>query len=179
MSVSRQDVVEAAGRMFASKGYHGTSMRDLGAELGLLGSSLYAHVSSKEALLVEIVERGAALFERSAEAALGADDPLRALISGHIDVVLDHQDEVQTFLNEAQFLGAEHRVRVLRARNTYEESFRQVFADRPDPKLTAIFTLSILNAIPRWYDPSRPLTRAELVDAILDQLRRAQPAAPR
>lgn len=171
MSVSRQDVIAAAGRLFGTKGYHGTSMRDLGAELGLLGSSLYAHVSSKEELLVEIVEKGGALFEQSAETALASDDPLRALIAGHIDVVLDHHDEVQTFLNEAQFLGPEQRARVLKARNTYEESFRQVFSDHRDPKLAAIFTLSILNAIPRWYDPTRSLSRDDLVDAILDQLR--------
>jgi len=37
---TRADVVQAAGRLFAERGYHGTSMRDLGRELGLQGSSL-------------------------------------------------------------------------------------------------------------------------------------------
>ncbi len=49
---TRSDVVDAAGRLFAQRGYHGTSMRDLGKELGLLGSSLYSHVDSKQDLLV-------------------------------------------------------------------------------------------------------------------------------
>ena len=57
---THEDVVRAAGRLFAERGYHGTSMRDLGKELGLLGSSLYSHVSSKQDLLVEVVEEGAA-----------------------------------------------------------------------------------------------------------------------
>ncbi len=56
---SRDDVVRAAARLFAERGYHGTSMRDLGAELGLFGSSLYSHVGSKQELLVEVVATGA------------------------------------------------------------------------------------------------------------------------
>ena len=105
---SRDDVVSAAGRLFAERGYHGTSMRDLGNELGMLGSSLYSHVSSKEDLLVEIVERGAELFKRvaleaNATGGSGADR-LRKLISGHVAVVVANIEEVRTYLNEARFL---------------------------------------------------------------------------
>ena len=60
--LSRDDVIEAAGRLFAKRGYHATSMRDLGGELGILGGSVYAHVSSKEELLVEVVQRAGRLF---------------------------------------------------------------------------------------------------------------------
>ena len=93
---TRDDVVRAAGRLFAQRGYHGTSMRDLGKELGLLGSSLYSHVASKQDLLVEVVEDGSRLFEESARRALGmsgtASDRLEALIAGHVDVVIDNID---------------------------------------------------------------------------------------
>lgn len=170
---SRDDVVRTAGRLFAERGYHGTSMRDLAADLGLLGSSLYSHISSKEDLLVEVVERGASLFQASAEAALKtpgtAQDRLRALVEGHVDVVLGHLDEVRTFLNEAGALDEIHRSRVLAARDLYEGSFRAVLADTKvaDPKLTAIFLLSILNALERWYRPSGPIDRERLVDEIL------------
>src|SRR5690606_34865561 len=91
---TRADVVQAAGRLFAERGYHGTSMRDLGRELGLQGSSLYSHIRSKEDLLVDVVQRAADLFESSAaRAQTPAGDEkakLRALIAGHVDVLLDH-----------------------------------------------------------------------------------------
>ncbi len=64
---SREDVVTAAGRLFSARGYHGTSMRDLARELGLIGSSFYSHIDSKADLLVEVVERGADLFQESAD----------------------------------------------------------------------------------------------------------------
>lgn len=173
---TRADVVAAAGRLFAERGYHGTSMRDLGKELGLLGSSLYAHVDSKQDLLVDVVEEGASLFEASARHALEADgnaaERLERLIAGHIDVVLDNIDISRTFLNEARVLDADHRDRVIDARDHYEKAFRSVvrqgvidgsFRADLDAKTTSIFILSILNAIERWYDPDGRLSRDELV----------------
>lgn len=176
---TRQDVVAAAGRLFAEKGYHGTSMRDLGRELGLLGSSLYAHVDSKQDLLVEVVEEGARLFEKSAEAALSiegsAAGKLQGLIAGHIEVMVANPDIVRTYLNEARMLDPEHRGRVIAARDGYEQAFRRVIAlgatdgslrADADPKFDSIFLLSILNAIERWYRPQGEVGVAELVDEV-------------
>ena len=176
---SRDDVVRAAGRLFAERGYHGTSMRDLGRELGMLGSSLYSHVEGKQELLVEVVDRGAGFFQAAADGSLGASgsaaDRLRALIRGHVDVVLDHRDEVRTYLSEASALDPEARRQVIEARDRYEEAFRGVFKEgaadgsfRPDvdPRLDSIFVLSILNALDRWYRDDGPIDRDALVDRI-------------
>jgi AcrR family transcriptional regulator len=173
---TRADVVAAAGRLFAERGYHGTSMRDLGKELGLLGSSLYSHVESKQDLLVDVVEEGASLFEASARRALDADgtaaERLERLIAGHVDVVLDNIDISRTFLNEARMLDGDHRARIIEARDHYERAFRSVlrqgvvdssFRADVDPRTTSIFILSMLNAIERWYNPGGRLNRDQLV----------------
>lgn len=178
---TRADVVAAAGRLFAQRGYHGTSMRDLGKELGLLGSSLYSHVESKQDLLVDVVEEGARLFEASADQALAdggsPPDRMRALISGHVDVVLDNLDVARTFLNEARMLDPLQRRRVLSARDHYEDAFRGViregvsdgsFRRGLDAKTASIFILSILNAIERWYRPDGELDRQALVAQLDD-----------
>ncbi len=177
---SRDDVVTAAGRLFSSRGYHGTSMRDLARELGLIGSSLYSHIESKADLLVEVVERGADLFQESADGAMATPGDgmtrLSALVAGHVGVVLDHPDEVRTFLYEAHALDESHRARVLAARDRYEQAFRSVLEAgagdgslRPDldPRLAAIFVLSILNALERWYRPNGRLSREQLVQEVL------------
>lgn len=178
---TRADVVATAGRMFAEKGYHGTSMRDLGRELGLLGSSLYSHIDSKEDLLVEVVDEGARLFLESAQRAMEssgtASEQLRALIGGHVEVVLDHQDVVRTYLNEARMLDDDHRSRVVESRDLYEGVFRDVisrgistgeFKRDADPKISAIFILSILNALERWYRPEGELDRNAVTEAIYE-----------
>ncbi len=175
---TREDVVVAAGRLFAERGYHGTSMRDLGSELGLLGSSLYSHVDGKQELLVEVVNRGARFFQDAADTALACDgappDRLRALIAGHIGVVLDHRSEVRTYLNEAAALDDERRASVIAARDHYEATFRTVlddgcsdgsFRSDLDVVISSIFILSILNAIERWYRLPGRIDRDALVDA--------------
>lgn len=183
---SRDDVVRAAGRLFAERGYHGTSMRDLGRELGLHGSSLYSHITSKEDLLVDVVRRGAELFERSAATALAggrtASEQLGLLIAGHIDVVLDHLDEARTFLNEARSLDSDHRDTVVAARDRYENVFRDVlrrgvedgtFSPDLDIPMATIYVLSILNSIDRWYRPEGRLDRRGLKESIIEFVGRA------
>ena len=168
---SREDVVTAAGRLFAERGFHGTSMRDLGSELGLLGSSLYSHVAGKQELLVEVVRRGAAMFQALADEVLAIDDTataqLRRLIRGHISIVIENLDQARTILNEARFLPPEERTPILEMRDRYESVYRSVVErgiddgefDRDlDPSMTAIHVLSLLNAIERWYRPQGHLT---------------------
>ena len=180
MRNTRDDVVRAAGRLFADRGYHGTSMRDLGRALGLNGSSLYSHITSKEDLLVDVVMRGAELFETSAQTAVAAApsprERLELLIAGHVAVVLDHLDEARTFLNEARALDDDLRRTVVAARDRYEGVFRDVLLEgiadgsfRPDldVRMCAIYLLSILNAIDRWYRPDGDLDRGALVESIV------------
>jgi TetR/AcrR family transcriptional regulator, cholesterol catabolism regulator len=177
--MTKDDVIEAAGRLFAERGYHGTSMRDLGRELGVLGSSLYSHVEGKQQLLVEVVDRGAAFFQDAADAAMAVDggpaDRLHALINGHAGVVLDHRSEVRTYLDQAAVLDPDLRATVVQARDRYEGAFRAVleegvadgsFRSDLDVTLAAIYILSILNAVERWYREDGRLDRSALVDDI-------------
>lgn len=173
--LTRDDIIAGAGERFATHGYHGTSMRDLGEDLGILGSSIYAHVGGKQELLVAVIERGAAFFDASAKRATGAGgngaDQLERLIRGHVDVVLDHRAEARTYLSETYFLDDDERRRVAQMRDRYEQVFVDVilrgrrdgsFAVPTDPRLSAIYILSILNTVDRWFDESGRMDREQL-----------------
>ena len=155
-------------------------MRDLGEELGLLGSSLYSHVESKDQLLVEVVERGAALFQSLADGVTSSSAPpgekLAALVRGHIAIITDNQDESATFLNEARFMPETARSAIVAMRDRYEATFRSIVEDgidtgefRPqNATLSSIMILSVLNALTRWYRPDGGRTSQEVAEAMVD-----------
>lgn len=172
---TRDDVVTAAGHLFAQRGFHGTSMRDLGEELGMLGSSLYSHVQGKNELLVEVIRRGANLFNdvvaRATEVDETAIEQLRRLVYGHVEVVVGHIDESRTFLFESRFLEDKDRLQIVEMRDAYEAAYRRVIqrgidegsvTSDVDAGITAIFILSVLNALIRWYRPSGSRSAEEI-----------------
>jgi AcrR family transcriptional regulator len=59
---SREDILDAASRLMAARGYDGTSISTLAKESGLPASSIYWHFGSKEGVLMAVMERGAEEF---------------------------------------------------------------------------------------------------------------------
>src|SRR5688572_13642543 len=123
-SPRRTELIGIAARLFSERGYHGTSMQHLADALGLQRGSLYAHIGSKEELLFDVVEEGAARFlERGAEAAhmdAPAAERLRAFLAGHIATVVEHLDASTVFLNEWRYLSPDLRALVQEKRDEYE-----------------------------------------------------------
>ncbi len=178
---TKEDVVRAAGRLFAERGYHGTSMRDLGQELGILGSSLYSHIDGKDQLLVEVIRRGAAMFQALVDEVMAsegtASERLRALVDGHVQIITEHLDEAATFLNESRFLPVEDRAGVIALRDRYQRAFRDLieeglrsgeFRAVEDAAMASTFVLSVLNALVRWYRPSGPMDPDEIASRMYE-----------
>jgi AcrR family transcriptional regulator len=178
---SRDDVVRAAGRLFAERGFHGTSMRDLGDALGLHGSSLYAHIGSKNELLEEIVSTGVQHCLALADEVLASDDApgdkLRRLIIGHVELVVANLDTWATFVNEYRFLPDVQRERVVELRDRYEGAFRAVLKEAAadgsareglDERVVATLVLSQLNALPGWFRPGGRQSARQLGETIYE-----------
>src|SRR5213078_1288413 len=62
MSTKRSELTREAARLFAERGYHGTSIGDLAKAMGVQKGSLYAHIASKQDLLYETMRDGAEAF---------------------------------------------------------------------------------------------------------------------
>lgn len=88
-------VLSAALRLFAQRGFGGTSVRDVAAEAGVQPATMYAHYPSKQHLLAELVRLGHEEHHRRLRAALlecGADpaEQLAALVKAHIRMHCEH-----------------------------------------------------------------------------------------
>nr|BFE81084.1 hypothetical protein GCM10020093_036850 [Planobispora longispora] len=88
------EILEAAARLFAARGFHGVSIEDIGAAVGTSGPALYRHFSGKEALLSEMLldisERLHASAAARVTAAPDAEHALDALLTGQIEFALGH-----------------------------------------------------------------------------------------
>lgn len=77
---SREAILDAAERVMSAQGYNGTSIALISKETGLPNSSIYWHFASKSAILLSVMERGAArFFEDTRVQPIEATDPLERL----------------------------------------------------------------------------------------------------
>lgn len=88
----RRQVLDAAAPMFARSGFHGVSVDELGAAVGISGPALYRHFAGKEAilsaLLLDISQRLLDGGRARVAANPGAPEALQALIDGHVEFAL-------------------------------------------------------------------------------------------
>src|SRR5438105_5218257 len=92
MSTRRNELTRQAARLFAEKGYHGTSIGDLAEAMGVQKGSLYAHIASKQDLLYETMRDGADAFHAVLDALpddARATEKLRLALRGHLRAVAE------------------------------------------------------------------------------------------
>src|ERR1043166_9699632 len=90
MSARRQELTRIAARLFAERGYQGTSLADLAAQLGVQKPSLYHHIASKEDLLWDVAWEGAEAFHAALDGVPAAAPPaerIRLALRAHLAVV--------------------------------------------------------------------------------------------
>jgi AcrR family transcriptional regulator len=132
MSTRRSELTRQAARLFAEKGYHGTSVGDLAEAMGVKKGSLYAHIESKADLLWEVARDGAAAFHAALDAVpddLKATEKIRLALRAHLRVVAEQLDVATVFVREWRYLDGERREEFLAERRRYEERFRALFRE--------------------------------------------------
>jgi TetR/AcrR family transcriptional regulator, cholesterol catabolism regulator len=132
VSTRREELLRQAARLFAEKGYHGTSTGDLAEAMGVQKGSLYAHIRSKEDLLWEVAREGAAAFHAALDEVpddLGATEKIRLALRAHLRVVAELLDVATVFIREWRYLEGERRDEFVAERRRYEERFRALFRE--------------------------------------------------
>ena len=158
------EIMEAAARVFAERGYHGASTQDIADLLGIRQASLYYYFPSKEVALEHVCMQGVAgFFETEQAIAAGPGTPrekLAGLIRAHIAPLLDRSHFVRVFLSQRQFLPNPSRRRIGKFSRAIETIFETVirqgirqgeFRADADPRLSALAILGMCNAVAPWY----------------------------
>ena len=158
------EIVEAAARVFAERGYHGASTQDIADTLGIRQASLYYYFPSKEAALEQVCLQGVGGFYETAQGIQSGPgtprEKLASLIRAHIAPLLDRSNFVRVFLTQRQFLPNASRRRIGEWSRGIEQIFEAVirqgvrkgeFRADADPRLSALAILGMANAVAAWY----------------------------
>jgi AcrR family transcriptional regulator len=164
------EVIDAAARVFAERGYHGTSTQAIADVLGMRQASLYYYFPSKEAALELVCLRGTDGFVEAAEAVVESAgtplDKLTRLIGAHLAPIETKRDYVKVFINERRYLPDASRRRLGRKTRRIERCFEHVIlagiADGSlrrdtDARLAMLAMLGMCNAVINW----RPVDQAK------------------
>jgi TetR/AcrR family transcriptional regulator, cholesterol catabolism regulator len=173
----RDQILAVAARLFSERGYHATSMRDIGEATGILAGSLYSHIRGKEDLLFGIVQRAAEAFLSGLETVLATDAPaeekLRLAMRAHVDVVAGDPEAARVFHHEWRALTGRRRTDVRKLRRRYESMWDEIVRDLPgaiDPRAARLLVLSAANWTYTWYRPDGPMSPQQVADRFTDLL---------
>jgi len=179
----REAIIDVAVRLFGEQGYNATTMRDIAKAVGILPGSLYAHIDSKETLLIEIVEKGIERFlaiDRLLAASDGSPEArMRIAICEHVKAVAENPERTLVVFHQWRFLSGPNRTRAIAMRRRYAKAFMKIVTDgiasgdfnaRLDARLAVFGVLGALNWTPEWYSPSGPMSAEEIGQKMADSL---------
>ncbi|WP_090968474.1 TetR/AcrR family transcriptional regulator [Nocardioides exalbidus] len=123
MTPRRQQILDIAADLFASRGFHGVSVAELGSACGISGPALYKHFESKDSMLAEmLVTISETLLSEGrsrVSTAAGAREALVALIEWHIEFALAHRPLIVVQDRDWSSLPDEARERVRALQRSY------------------------------------------------------------
>jgi AcrR family transcriptional regulator len=166
MATRRDELIRQAARLFAEKGYHGTSTGDLAEAMGVQKGSLYAHIRSKGDLLWEVARDGAATFHAALDDVpedAPATERIRLALRAHLRVVAQQLDVATVFIREWRYLEGDRREEFVAERRRYEEGFRALFREGRelgelrtdlDDATATLLALSAANWAYTWITPA-------------------------
>jgi AcrR family transcriptional regulator len=181
----RSQLIAAAERLVAERGYLAVRLEDIGAAVGVSGPAIYRHFPNKEALLVELlVGISTRLLAGATDVVAKAHDPVSALdglIDFHLDFALGESDLIRIQDRDLSHLTPSAKRQVRKAQRQYVEIWvdvlRQLDAglSEADARLMAHATFGLLNSTPHSVRPapgrsaeasSRAVLRAMTVAAL-------------
>jgi AcrR family transcriptional regulator len=165
VATRKDELSRHAARLFAERGYHGTSIGQLAEALGVQKGSLYAHIAGKQELLHEAMRTGARAFHGALDAiddSLPAVEKLRLALRAHLRIVAEQLEIATVFVQEWRYLEQERREEVVAERRRYEERIRDLFREGRDQgelrsdldeEAAALVFLSAANWAYTWLRP--------------------------
>jgi TetR/AcrR family transcriptional regulator, cholesterol catabolism regulator len=160
-------VLKTSAEVFAEKGFHSTSMRDISRATKMSLSGLYYYFKSKEELLFLIQDHCFTTIIDDCRMLLeGVDDPVRRLkllIENHLNYFVNNMHEMKVLSHEANSIGRELFRKINTKKRQYvdlvmellDEIARENRVETIDIRVATFSLFGMMNWIYNWYDPRK------------------------
>ena len=180
LAYKRERILEEAVKLFYERGFTGTTLDDIAAELGVTKPFIYTHFRGKVDLLAALCKPTIELsLEAVADAAAAQGSPttrLRHAITNFTKVVLQRQANIAIYFREEKNLSPEAlaEINALRRRfdrvlsDLLEEGVATGEFDIPDRSLAALALGGMISWAYTWHRPGGRLTIEEMAAQMAD-----------
>lgn len=176
----RQEVIDAAAKVFYERGYDAATIQDIADELGILKGSVYHYIDAKDDLLFAVMEdphrRGLELVEQCRTMQGSVVERLEALLRGHVAMLTENHIKWALFVNHFGSLSRERRDEVRETRRSFEAFLTELLEEGRrsgelrsdlDAPLTTLAILGMVNWASRWYRADGTHDPAAIADRFL------------
>ena len=160
--MNRNQILEASAQLIRIKGYHAASMQDIAEAVHLQKASLYHHFSSKQEILLALLDQALDLLIEQVSAVLAldipADEKLRQAMRVYLGSLDEHAALASVLLLEYRSLDPESHDRHIPRRDRFERLWRDLIQEgvgsgvfhAADPSMTARALLGVMNWTITW-----------------------------
>jgi len=161
--VTRSRLLDAALRSFATRGFHGTSTRDIADAAGMSPAAVYIHYRTKEELLFQLSLSGhrqvREIVDGAAAESTRPDEQIRQVVERYTAWHARHHTMAHVVQHEMPALNPTHAEEIATIRRGIEARIRKIVTTGADagcfevsnPAMTALAILSLGIDVARWY----------------------------
>lgn len=180
--MTRDEILVAAAGIISEKGFDATSMQDIASAVCLQKASLYHHFSSKQEILLALLDHALVLLtDRLEEVRSTSNNPaekLRQAMVTYLSVIGAQQNLASILLLEYRSLEPDMRKQHVFRRDRFEHIWRELIDDGikagifqcEDSSLAGRAILGTLNWAVTWYRQDGPSSAEDIADQFADLL---------
>jgi AcrR family transcriptional regulator len=174
-----QSILKISAKIFAEKGFHRTSVRDISRATKMSLAGLYYYFTTKEELLYLIQERCFVTllqrWERAATPELDVRARIRVFAENHLSFFCHNMHEMKVMAHEDESLTADFQVKILILKRRYVKVIMDLIRELQeregkkglDLRVATFSLFGIMNWIYTWYQPKRDLPLSQLMEQML------------
>ncbi len=178
--MTRDDILDAAAQVFRQKGFHGASMSDIAGALDVQKASLYHHVSSKQEILLALLDRALIMLTDHISSIstqpISADQKLRQMIRAYLSALSENADLTAVLLFEHRSLDKKSHTRHVPQRDKFEGLWRDVLNEGVQTKvfnckdtgMAVRALMGVMNWTLTWYHPDGGKSIEQVADEYAD-----------